>query len=134
VKADDPHVQAVGDFILAAACCAPCQNAARRNRGELDEVIVAALSVEREPNPLAQITETVGFYGDGRNTFQAPPRNEAARGFAAGIVAANREIREIHAEPSRVERTFHVLAVAALLVAGIIIDRVWILLVRWVGL
>ena len=60
MKADDPHVQAVGDFILASVCCTPFCNAFRRERAELDALIANVLTVrpagEELPIPPAEAT------------------------------------------------------------------------------
>jgi hypothetical protein len=115
---------------------APCQNAARRNRAELDEVIVAALSVApqfgqpvyhhdvltRRPDGTVHAIGTVRI-----TCTPAMPNKEVVAALRGAL--ADRE-----PEPSRDERTFHVLGAAGLLVAGAILGQAGALLVQWVGL
>lgn len=110
----------VGDFILAHACCAPCQTAARLNRAELDEVILAALSVAPEfgqpvyhHDALTRKPDgTVHALGTVRITCSPAMANEQV------VAALRAALAHREPEPNRDERTFGTLGAGVLLILG----------------
>lgn len=110
---------AIRDFVLAGSC----SNCRRGLEPELLEMVVAALSArpsleERRGEPFRE-WKTLPEAG-----LILDPA-EQARAFVPSLRVAE------PAEPARDERVFGTFAAGALLVVGVILDRVWLVLAGW---